>query len=334
MNEVDESPTSRDEAGSRLLRFVLTILLTLVALIPLVISISKEWESVRYTFMHIEWTEYLLAQVVFIPVMFVLSIVPWVSLNSLGVIFSIGNASASYFVSQIAKYFPGGIWAIPGRMVIYEIQGVQRARSVVSVLRETTAFYAGAAIVAFFGLLLGTPFSNEIRVLLALGLLVSIMVIILTHTPWVWAFLDKLRVPKGSQVKSYRSLESEQLKLNWLPRALLMSIVFWVLLGLPFQLLIEAVTGAPSTISWFEAATVFAAAWCVGFVVILVPAGFGVRESALTFMLAGSLPLSDAISIALLARVWWVVAEGFWIVLGLLWFLRKRDLLQRIIKSQ
>lgn len=334
MNEVDESSTPRDKAGSRLLRFVLTLLLTLVALIPLVISISKEWESVRFTFMQIEWTEYLLAQALFIPIMFVLSIVPWISLHSLRVSFSIGSASASYFVSQIAKYLPGGIWAIPGRMVIYELQGVQRARSVVSVLRETTALYAGAALVAFIGLLLGTPFSDEMRALLALGLLVSILIIILTHTPWVWAFLDTLRVPQGSQVKSYRSLDSEQSKLNWLPRALLVSIAFWVMLGLPFQLLIEAVTGAPSTISWFEGASIFAAAWCVGFVVILVPAGFGVRESALTFMLAQTLPLSDAISIALLARVWWVVAEGFWIVLGLLWFLRKKDLLRRIIKSQ
>jgi uncharacterized membrane protein YbhN (UPF0104 family) len=100
-------------------------------------------------------------------------------------------------------------------------------------------------------------------------------------------------------------------------------------------MLIEAVSGAPATVSWFEAAAIFAAAWCVGFVVILVPAGFGVRESALTFMLAGTLPLSDAINIALLARVWWVIAEGFWIFLGLLWFMRKKDLLQRIMgKSQ
>jgi hypothetical protein len=334
MSEADENSTSREKAGSRLLRFIIALLLTLAALIPLAISISKEWESVRLTFMQIEWSEYLLAQAILLPIMFMLSIVPWVSLHSLRVTFSIGSASASYFVSQIAKYLPGGIWAIPGRMVIYELQGVQRASSVVSVLRETTAFYTGAAMVAFIGLLLGTPFSDEIRALLALGLLVSIMIILLTHTPWVWAFLDKLRVPQGSQWKSYRSLENEQLRLNWLPRALLVSIAFWALLGVPFQMLIEAVSGAPAAVSWFEAAAIFAAAWCAGFVVILVPAGFGVRESALTFMLAGTLPLSDAINIALLARVWWVIAEGFWVVLGLLWFMRKKDLLRRIIKSQ
>ncbi len=334
MNEVDENSTSRDRAGSRLLRFVLGILLALMALIPLAISLNKEWDSVQLTFAQIEWGVYLLAQVILLPIMFVLSIVPWVSLHSLRVSISIGSASASYFVSQIAKYLPGGIWAIPGRMVIYELQGVQRASSVVSVLRETTAFYVGGAIVAFMGLVLGTPFSDEIRVLLALGLLVSIMIIILTHTPWVWAFLDKLRLPRGSQWESYRSLDNGQLRLSWLPRALLVSIAFWGLLGLPFQLLIGAVTGAPSTFSWFEAGAIFAAAWCVGFVVILVPAGLGVRESALTFMLAQALPLSDAINIALLARVWWVIAEGFWVVLGLLWFMRKKGLLQSIIRSQ
>ena len=312
-------------------RLLLVLIATLLALTPLIITLYQEWEAVRQSFIQIKWTWYLLAQSLLIPIMFILSIVPWVSLRTLLAPLPILRSSASYFVSQIAKYFPGGIWAIPGRMVIYEVQGVHRTIAVVSVLRETTAFYLGAASLAIIGFLLGNPEAGEIRFLLSLGLLGSVIIILLTHTPWVWSFLDRLRVSGVSRLENYRSLSEGGTRLDWLPKTFLISFAFWILLGLPFSLLIQAVAVKPPNLTWFEAGSIFAAAWCIGFVVIFVPAGIGVRESVLVYMLNQSLPLNEALNIALIARLWWILAEAFWIVLALLWFLREEDLLRKIL---
>jgi len=80
------------------------------------------------------------------------------------------------------------------------------------------------------------------------------------------------------------------------------------------------------SLNWLEASSIFALAWCAGFVVVFVPAGIGIRESALTLLLTNIMPIGDALSLALLSRVVWIVAEGFWILITLIWVGRSSEL--------
>lgn len=69
------------------------------------------------------------------------------------------------------------------------------------------------------------------------------------------------------------------------------------------------------------AAGMFALSWFVGFVVVIVPGGLGVREGALAAMLAPSIGAEAAILVTLVARlIWWlglgVLAAGGVGVLG------------------
>ena len=50
-------------------------------------------------------------------------------------------------------------------------------------------------------------------------------------------------------------------------------------------------------------------AWAIGFLVFLTPGGLGVREGALALLLAPFLPSPLPAVVALLARLWWTVAE-------------------------
>jgi uncharacterized membrane protein YbhN (UPF0104 family) len=70
-------------------------------------------------------------------------------------------------------------------------------------------------------------------------------------------------------------------------------------------------------------AAVFALAWTVGFVVFFAPAGLGVRESVLSLLLSTFLPVSQAVSIALLSRIAWVVVEAIWILISI-WLSRDK----------
>jgi hypothetical protein len=87
-----------------------------------------------------------------------------------------------------------------------------------------------------------------------------------------------------------------------------------------------ALHAGAASLSWLEAASIFALAWCAGFVVVFIPAGIGVRESVLAFLLSNIMPAGAALGLALLARLAWVVAEGFWILVTMVWLGRSSEL--------
>jgi uncharacterized membrane protein YbhN (UPF0104 family) len=103
-------------------------------------------------------------------------------------------------------------------------------------------------------------------------------------------------------------------------------VVFWLLFGFSFRQLAVAIHPEAQALSWIEASSIFALAWCAGFVVVFVPAGIGVREGVLTLLLAGFMPAGAALSLALLARLAWLIAEGFWILVTLVWINRSTDI--------
>ena len=70
---------------------------------------------------------------------------------------------------------------------------------------------------------------------------------------------------------------------------------------------------------WLTATYAFCASWVIGFVVIFVPAGLGVREWSLTAILENTLGLAagPAALVAVVTRLGIVVAELILLVVGL-----------------
>lgn len=54
---------------------------------------------------------------------------------------------------------------------------------------------------------------------------------------------------------------------------------------------------------------IYVMAWTVGFLSFIAPAGLGIREGALSFLLSTLLPEATAIFIALLSRFWYLTVE-------------------------
>jgi len=304
---------------------LLRLLLLLLALTPLGSAIYKEWPAFSASFAVMTWGKFAEAQVLLISLMWLLALVPYFSLTSLGVPFSIQKVGGVYFSTQVMKYLPGGIWAFPGRMVVYRFMGVQRSASVVSVFRETTALYLGAVTVGLAGLLQGLPVSKSLSLAIGFGVLVSILVILLTQYSLFWKALSSIKWFSALGKEAFQQIGEGPKLINWLPRMFLGSGIFWLLMGLPFRQLIAAVSPGGSNLSLLEAASIFSLAWSAGFVAILIPAGFGIREAALAVLLAEIVPLGTALHLAVLARIAWVIAEGFWILVALLWLTRRTE---------
>ncbi|MDT7573048.1 MAG: glycosyltransferase 2 family protein, partial [Actinomycetota bacterium] len=93
------------------------------------------------------------------------------------------------------------------------------------------------------------------------------------------------------------------------------AVAQWVLWGLALWVLARAVPGAHGKVLPVSVGG-YALAWTAGFLVVLAPAGAGVREVALTSLLSPSIGYPGALGVALLARLLTTFADLFWGVTG------------------
>ena len=85
-------------------------------------------------------------------------------------------------------------------------------------------------------------------------------------------------------------------------------VALWALYILAFGLFVRSLQPDAS----LQAAFAFPLAMNIGLLAIVLPGGLGVREGVMTGLLAMSgIPIGDAASIALLARLWFTLGEGF-----------------------
>jgi uncharacterized membrane protein YbhN (UPF0104 family) len=316
MSSLNLKPTQQS-GGRRLLSAFARLLVLIAALAPLAYALAKSWRDVEVALARVNWPGFILAQLLLFLVMPLMASISWLTVRRLTDVIGLYKAVRLYFISQLPKYLPGGIWAFPGRMVAYQRVGVERTKAVVSVFREVTALFLGGAAIALLGLAGGLPASGDLRLLLGIGAAGSILVLLLTQTPWFWRLLSSIPILRSSSLPILE-ISAADISLSWLPSAFLMSCLFWLALGVGFRYLVMAISPGVS-ISWIGASSAFAFAWCVGFVFVFVPAGLGVREAVLAFLLSRFLSEGDALAVALLARPWWMIAEALWILPAWLW---------------
>jgi hypothetical protein len=245
-----------------------------------------------------------------------MGIISWIVLHYLRQDFPYLRITSIYFVSQAAKYLPGGIWAFPSRVIAYQAIGVPRAASVISLVQEVAALFLAAAGVGVMGLVSGVMVEGWVRTSLIAGAVTCILAVVLAQHPRMWMLMSRLGLRRSLETPDTAPIH---FSLAWLPGALLPAVLFWLLVGLGFRWLVISIDMGAAQMTFLEAAGIFALAWCVGFVIVIAPAGLGVREAALAALLLPYLPLGQALGAALAARLWWTLGEALFIVLSVAW---------------
>lgn len=300
------------------------IFFVVLALVPISYALYQQWAEIRFSLAAIDWIQALIGTVFMVTVQPLMGLIAWVILLDLGTRRPYLKVLSLYFISQVTKYLPGGIWAFPGRVVAYQAVGVGNVPSVISVVREVVALYLGAAVLGLLGLVQGLPVAEWVSITTGIGVGASLLMIVLTQVPWFWQTLRRIKFFR--QFRASLLFGQRQTGLKWLLGALPVSFVYWLFTGVAFRELAIAVSPQLANLSWLHSASLFSLAWCAGFVVVIAPAGLGVRETALSFLLSSVIPLSEALSIALLARLWWTVAEAVYMILSLAWMAFNADL--------
>lgn len=206
----------------------------------------------------------------------------------------VAPASRIFFVGQIGKYLPGTVWPVLAQMELGQAQRIPRRRSAtVAVVTMLVSLAAGllTAAVATVASLTGSVTGGYGWAFLAVPVL-----LVGLHPRVLNPVIDRLlRLAR-------RPPQEEPLTVRAIGAATLWSVGYWVLSGVSVYLL-AARLGASDGRAFLLATGGFAFAWCAGFLVVLAPAGAGVREVVLVASLSPVLDVGKATAVALGSRL-------------------------------
>lgn len=297
---------ARPGTRARLLK-VARVGLTVAALAFLVLALATRWDEVSGQLSQVSVAAIAGAFACTMTGLF-FSMLGWRALLAdLGSPLPIGAATRVLFLGQLAKYLPGSsVWAMVAQTELARDFGVPRKRA------------AAAALVLNM-------------VTLGVGLLVALLALPrLLDSDSGSAVVDALRwtpvlVPVGLAFLTppvltrvcnllFKVLRRQPLdqSFSWggMARATGAQLGTWVFYGLQIALLAHSL-GAGFRDVLLPATGAFAAAWCAGFLVVVVPTGAGTREAVLTVALAPQLAAgaAGALTVAVVSRLLLTVAD-------------------------
>lgn len=208
-------------------------------------------------------------------------------------------ASRVLFVSQLGKYLPGSVWPAVAQMELGRDYGVPRRRSM-TVFALLMLFSLTSGLLVACGTLPLAATEETRRFWWALFLTPVLLVVV--HPRVLNPLLDRLlllvRRPRLERPVTWAMST----------QATLVGVVQWLCYGIHTWLLAVAL-GADPLPTLPLAIGGFALAWCIGYLVIITPAGLGVREVALVAALSPALAPADALVLAIASRAIVTVAD-------------------------
>ena len=275
-------------------------------------SLATQWAKfeTRLPHLHFEW-EWIAAATAVILVTYGLLIEGWrrilVAWDSH---LPFRDAARIWFLSNLGKYVPGNIWSLTAMGVMAKRRGLSAiAAPGASVIMQTVSLATGTGIVMVTSAtLLGQPVLVGLSVLLLVILLLAAPRFLPPLASWISGLIGRQIAPPTVPATSI-----------W--TAAIAGTLSWIFYGIAFQSFVRGLLGAaPGELSTYIAA--YTAAYILGFISPIAPAGLGVRELTLAAFMTqlGLANEADAAIVAIAARLWLTIVElvpsGLYIAAG------------------
>jgi hypothetical protein len=273
-----------------------------IILVVLVRNFLRDWKDVQSqpVVWHFRW-EFIIASLLVTWVMYGILIWGWrLILHGWAQRIRAVDAARIWSVSSLGKYIPGKVWAIAGMAVMAEKQGVSGAAATGSaIIMQLLAIAAGTVMaIALLGSSLLETFPGG--TLTAIGIAAAALIgAISLASP---AVTNRIGFLIG-RPDAVRAVEP-----NALAGSIFANLIAWGGYGLSLQLL-AAGTMPSVDLSWSTATGAFAASYIGGYLMLFAPAGLGVREGLLIFMLKGTIGIGPATALAAASRITLTVNE-------------------------
>ena len=264
-------------------------------------ALIAQWDLASAKFVHvsISWGRIALASVL-VLITYALLIEGWRQvLVAWGGHLSYLDAARIWCLSNLGKYVPGNVWSLTAMGVMSRDRGMSAvAATGSSIIMQLLTLSIGLGVVLVTGAkLVGNP--------LALGILLVILLALIAAAP---RLLPSFTRVLGSFTGWKIPEPAIPATVVW--GATLAGGITWILYGFAFKFFTKGMLGTESgaTMSYIA---VYTAAYILGFISPIAPAGLGVREVALAagmtrFGLANE---GDAALVAIAARLWLTLLE-------------------------
>lgn len=218
------------------------------------------------------------------------------------------QGTAMLLIANLGRYVPGKVVQVAGLAVLARRAGMSGVRATGAAIVAQILNLIGAAILGGWVAYQVAGSNGLVGVVVGFGAVVAMGAFL--YFGGAEAILRRVLNRVGHTGKLPRS--AGRRLLLWVPGY----VVNWLVFGAAFASL---AAGLGLSIPFGFAATAFAAAYFVGYVSLL-PAGIGVREGSLVFLLTPLLGPGPSVVLAALQRVWTTAAElvaagaGAWVL--------------------
>lgn len=254
-------------------------------------AVAREWAHVRSALASLGFLPVAGALAAVLAAMLAAMQVWRVLLAALGSPLPARPAARIMFIGQLGKYLPGSIWPVLAQMELGTGYRVPRHRSAsASVLTMLLVLLTGL-LTALVALPFVAGATSYVWALLAAPVLLVLLIPRVLN-----AVLNRvLRLARRPPLEAGLTGRAIVGALGW-------SFVSWACYGVQIWLLATAL-GAPAGKGFLLALGGFAFAWTVGFLVVIAPAGLGIRDVLLALTLGLVITHGAALAIALVSRV-------------------------------
>ena len=266
---------------SRGVRLALQVGIAVVVFGFLVLTVINQWHEIKSegVHFHVVW---LIPAFIILPLFYVISAYGWdLILRSLGYKIGFGRAQVAWGQPLLARYVPGSVLYVLGRVLLSERAGIPRRITVASIVYEQAISATSAIVVAAYFIIRHPDLQGD-PIRWAVLLLIPAAITIL-H-PKVFGRLS---------AKLLGAFGRDPLPVVMSLRDVLGLIVFyslnWVVIAFGIYSVARSVTFIP-----FNDVLLVGSAQAIGYfaalVTIVAPAGLGVRDAAFAWAVKAALP--------------------------------------------
>ena len=272
-------------AAAPWLRRVLGLAITCAIFVWMLKPVVARWDEVGPRVKAIHWATFFLAAAMFATFLFAFRVTSWRTiLAGFGYKLPLAPATRIWSTSELARYLPGVIWQVVGRVYLVKPYGVSGTVCSASQILELVVFLLANVLVAISCLLwFATKMhADAARYLYAAMILVPLLMLLL-HPKVFYTLLTKYMKARGKPLPT-RRVRGKTLTL----------LCLWAIVGLLWQsLALWLLTHEPLALKWqkwWVVAGSYCLAWCAGFIAFWAPAGLGIREFVFVAAMMFALP--------------------------------------------
>lgn len=269
------------------LRKGLGVVITLGIFYYMFRPVYRRWDDVKGPLRQLNWGYFATASVMFAAFLFFIRVVSWRRIvKGLGHPIPLAPATRIWSTSELARYLPGVVWQVAGRVYLIKPYGVSGSICSTSQVLELAIFLLANIFVALACMLqLGAKTDETLRPYLYGVLAITPCLLVLLHPRIFYGLFDRLMKRLGKPPIQKR-----------LQKRVMFGLGLYAILGLIWQgfaiwLVVERPLGLKID-HWWLVTGAYCFSWCCGFIAFWAPGGLGVREFVFVLAMEVALPKS------------------------------------------